>query len=511
MRPSIRLSLLRALRLAPVVIVALLSFLHGSDANAQRTFTLGLYTWTCPVDSIVSMGWYTDGFEEDRVTLEYTTDSMRSWKLIDTLPARGMDVFDWRVPNDTTSTGFVRIAVNDTTRAISDQIEITHGTLVRRLFIESPPVVADSTVFVTWYNRYTPGGTYFLDYSTDSVTWKFIAARSLVIGTLRYQWTVPRDPSPRAWVRLRWDGVVRGISERFEILGRGLPRIDIATSPGLLFSGDTTTVRWSLVYPEDVGDSIIVEYAERRGAAWERIAARAPTAPFDSVRWVVPDDTTSSGQIRVRSLDGSVFDTTSATILIRPRPYVRLLRPNGGEQVYIDSQLMVVWDSRTINGNFTLEYSIDSGSTWLAIIARHTAREGLDSVAWIVPASPSTGVVIRIAHEEGTAADTTDSPFAILQRPSHADGNSGERMSTLIAPNPTNARRVTAHWWQKRPGPALLRVHSLDGSLERTIILGDADGGENSRSVELDGLPSGWYHLEVVAPDGVTGTSVIVQ
>jgi hypothetical protein len=375
-------------------------------------------------------------------------------------------------------------------------------------------VVADSTVDLVWVNDTYPGGTFVIHYTTDSVTWHLIGAMPIAQGEQRYAWKVPRDLTDRAYVKLTYYGDVVGMSNRFSIVGRGTPSIDIVAPypSNVLYSGTRIAVTWWLRYPEEFVAPIVVEYAQRPGSSWQTIGETAPRSGFDSLIWTVPDDTTSSGQIRVRSADGAVSDTTRAWFRIRAQPSLRLIRPVGGESFAIDSVVMIVWEAWSVNGHYTVEYTTDSGAFWYAILGRHDAREGVDSIAWSVPSPPASSVRVRIRHEEGTLADTSD-PFAIVAVASGIEAIA-ERLESGAYPNPSRGETTIA-WSQHRAGRATIDIVDITGTLVARLDAGARPAGRNEQRLELGALPQGHYRfvIEIAGSGAVrpTGELSIVR
>lgn len=251
----------------------------------------------------------------------------------------------------------------------------------------------------------------------------------------------------------------RGLQRALEILLLCLPFLSLQAAPAtppkllqinrignvpLLYIGDTANIRWSIFFAREYEGWIIAEFSADSGATWSTIDSVRHRLDTGSIDWIIPSVETKVGQLRVRTSDSEASDKRTGLVL-RPRPYVRLLRPNGGELLRIDSTVWIVWEQRSIGGHFWLEYSIDSGGYWYSIIARLNAREGLDSFAWSVPPMPSRGALVRISWEEGTLADTSDSHFRIynptVRVPSEERALPLEMDLTILLPRSTAPHR----------------------------------------------------------------------
>lgn len=282
-------------------------------------------------------------------------------------------------------------------------------------------VLVGSLDSIVWYSAGFNGPAR-VEYTNGDSTWKLIDTVTVAPGSGRMTWTIPDDTTSRAMIRFIFDDTVRARTPEFAIVYRLVKRIAIYQPNEYqpLVSGVPTAIAWSLMFADGFTGFIIADWSPDAGKTWTVIDSVPYRASIDSIVWRVPNDTTSHGQLRVRTSDGETFDTTEPRLRVRGEPFVRLLRPNGGEILRMDSLMMIVWESRSIDGHFTLEYSADGGGYWFSIEARHDAIEGADSVAWIVPSPPASTVLVRITHEEGELTDMSDAPFRIVDGTSAA-------------------------------------------------------------------------------------------
>jgi hypothetical protein len=109
--------------------------------------------------------------------------------------------------------------------------------------------------------------------------------------------------------------------------------------------------------------------------------------------------------------------------------FISVLAPNGGEDWQIETSHNITWTSRNTSGYVRIEYSVDSGSTWLDVSAS-TPDDGL--YTWLVPDAPSTKCLIKISDIDGIPADTGNAIFTISELPVIAltSPNGGERWKT---------------------------------------------------------------------------------
>jgi hypothetical protein len=85
------------------------------------------------------------------------------------------------------------------------------------------------------------------------------------------------------------------------------------------------------------------------------------------------------------------------------QPRLRITSPNGGELLVAGTDTVITWSGIPNTDTVTLEYSIDSGSTWKTISTSATGGR----FAWHVPRSPSSRCLVRVTQkpmeEEWTA------------------------------------------------------------------------------------------------------------
>jgi len=110
----------------------------------------------------------------------------------------------------------------------------------------------------------------------------------------------------------------------------------------------------------------------------------------------------------LREIDFIPFSSGTNT---PPANSMVVILPNGGEEWYYDEIQKIRWNPFCLTGDVKIEYSVDSGSTWL-IIAESARNCGI--YAWKVPFIKSMGCRVRVsASTGGTPADESDSNFAI--------------------------------------------------------------------------------------------------
>lgn len=93
---------------------------------------------------------------------------------------------------------------------------------------------------------------------------------------------------------------------------------------------------------------------------------------------------------------------------------VELTYPIGGESMVPGENQLIRWDAFGETGNFILEYSTDSGSTWNTIA--NNVSGALRYFSWNVPNTVTDKAMVRISR--GLVGDVSEAPFTILGVPS---------------------------------------------------------------------------------------------
>jgi hypothetical protein len=97
----------------------------------------------------------------------------------------------------------------------------------------------------------------------------------------------------------------------------------------------------------------------------------------------------------------------------QPRPYITLLRPNGGDSWTIGQYQNIHWSRQNPSGNTVdIDYSTDNGTTWIRIA---TQAPDTGWYFWTVPGPATTTAKVRIRdHETPSMTDTSEAVFRIV-------------------------------------------------------------------------------------------------
>ena len=160
-------------------------------------------------------------------------------------------------------------------------------------------------------------------------------------------------------------------------------------------------------------DRLIIQYSRDGGASWFRIAQDVPALSF-SYSWRVDNYPTTQGRVKIL-LQGnqSITDQSDANFTVQKRPYITLLRPNGGESWTVGQYQNIHWSRQNPGGNTVdIDYTTDNGTTWIRIA---TQAQDTGWYLWNVPGPATTTAKVRIRyHETPSVTDTSEAVFAIV-------------------------------------------------------------------------------------------------
>jgi len=176
--------------------------------------------------------------------------------------------------------------------------------------------------------------------------------------------------------------------------------------------GSVQTIKWDGANLKQ-SDHLIIQYSRDGGATWFRIAQDVPALSF-SYSWQVDNYPTTQGRVKIL-LQGheSITDQSDANFTVQRRPYITLLRPNGGESWTIGQYQNIHWSRQNPGGNTVdIDYTTDNGATWRRMVPQ---QEDTGFYLWKVRGPATTTAKVRIRfHETPSVTDTSDAVFTLV-------------------------------------------------------------------------------------------------
>nr|NIO82508.1 hypothetical protein [Candidatus Aminicenantes bacterium]NIQ68369.1 hypothetical protein [Candidatus Aminicenantes bacterium]NIT24412.1 hypothetical protein [Candidatus Aminicenantes bacterium] len=395
---------------------AVFSIVQPVPGEITVTSPNGGETWT--VGSTQEIKWTGSGI--DSVTIEYSQDYGTTWKTIVQTTANNGS-FDWTIPDTVSDQCLVQV------RATDDDLDPKPSDVSDDVF----SIVSSSDSFkvtspnggetwevgsvhaITWTGTGTIN-TVMIDYSFDNgSTWSTIVSSTVNNGT--YDWPIPDTVSEECLVRVTasdgaGDPKPSDVSDEvFSIVHPSSPTITVLTPNGgeELPIGSRYSITW---YATDPREEVKIEYTINGGDSWTEITGSIFDGDFD---WLVPDEPSETCLVRISEIDGQPVDVSDAVFsIVQPQTGdLTVLTPNGGENLETGSEYNISWTCSGLN-NVIIEYSVNSGGTWL-YIDKVPADNG--NYTWTVPGTPSDNCLVRVtgADSDENPSDVSDGVFTI--------------------------------------------------------------------------------------------------
>ncbi len=285
-------------------------------------------------------------------------------------------------------------------------------------------------------------------------------------------------------------------------------------------------MEYGVLTPPQTRDMQVVITARNRGAAIQSIAPDKPQFAITSYGGAAPPFTLAVNQSRTLTVRYTPADTSrivaslqivaDASCIAEPilaggnvsPPPLRVVKPNGGEQLSVGSPYLITWDGVSPSEQTGIEYSTDAGDHWTTI---SLFGAGLNS-GWNVPNTPSNRCLMRVstmADPRTPANDRVLLPWGnddILAVAFSDDGSivatgGNDRILRLWRPD-------DGDFLQLLPGHAgAIRAISFSqrnnwiatGSADRTVRIWRLDDGTVARTINVHAFP---VHSVAFSADG---------
>jgi len=245
-----------------------------------------------------------------------------------------------------------------------------------------------------------------LEYTLDGSNY-FVIAEDIAPDSLSYTWLVPvvTTSTGRIKVSLMEDPSISDISNNdFAICSLSLTYPNTAE---VFTTATVQTIRWTSANIVNVR----LDYSINNGSTWVTISSSV-AASTGQYNWTIPNLTSYECLVRVRDTAATnVVDYSDVVFTIRP-PII-VTAPNGGENLTVGSQYNITWSVTSVVSFILIDYSINNGSTWTAVVSS-AYPAGLGSYSWTVPPTVSNNCRVRVKNSADSAMnDTSDNMFTI--------------------------------------------------------------------------------------------------
>jgi|GEM_PF-1303859 len=368
------------------------------------------------VGSSYNITWTSTG-TVGNLMIHYSFNGGNSWSNI-VKSTENDGSYNWTVPDTPSGNCLVRISEKGEDSYPSDISDAVFSIIspLPTITVTSPngreSLTMGSIHEITWIHTGTIGNV-FIEYSTDSgATWKGIVNATENDGS--FNWTVPENPSDHCLVRIKkseGEGYPSDISNgAFSIIPPQEITITYPNGGETLISGLIYEITW---IGSNTINNVKIEYSTNGGTSWTDIIGSTPND--GSYEWAipnVPENPSENCLIRVSDTDGDPTDVSDTLFSIVWPSSITITSPNGGESLEAGSSHDITWTSTGTVGNVTIEYSINSGASWIPIV-KSTGNNGIYN--WVVPGNPSDNCQVRIRESDGDGGpwDISDAEFSI--------------------------------------------------------------------------------------------------
>ncbi|MCF8457826.1 MAG: hypothetical protein K9H62_18005 [Bacteroidales bacterium] len=351
----------------------------------------------------------------DYVEIWYSIDWGNNYNYIDD-HAFNDGLFEWTVPNITTSSAVIKINQFGNTSVVDYSNNVfSINAVTNSVTLTSPNggevLSPGSSHYITWTTTGTVGNLE-LYLSTDSgSTWGYIDDNVFNDGI--YEWTVPSSATTSALIKINEAGnptIADQSDSTFEISAMASNAITVQTPNGgeTLTGGSNYTITWSwtgtFIYAE-------IYYSTNGGTSWSYVDDF--TANDGIYLWNVANIATTNGLIKVQEAgNSSVFDVSDAPFTISAiTNSITITSPNGGEVLTSGTTHNIIWTSIGVGSYVEIWFSEDGGSNWDYI---NDFADNTGQYTWTVSYLTTTIGLIKI-NEVGNSSvfDISDSTFTI--------------------------------------------------------------------------------------------------
>lgn len=329
-------------------------------------------------------------------------------------------------------------------------------------------------------------------YSPDAGSTWFEVAANIPASAGEYQWTLPEISSGRCLVRIADSAnpVMQDISNETFLISRPFVRVDAPNGGEMSPYGKYRFFLWSAIGVKAVN----IEFSIDGGTTWMMVAEQV-NAGNGNVRWMLPRIASETCLMRVTDALGSGLTDTSDGYFTTYLQKLKILEPNGGEELTYNQNVKITWESEGIK-YVTFSFSVDNGATWNTI-RKHIPAENT-SYTWNPYPVQSTLYLIRITDDEDpTIFDESDAPFTFLTV--SVDKAAPETFGVdQNSPNPFNPSTAITF---SIPSRELVEIGVFNLSGQRVATLADdiMDAGRHTLTWDASGCSAGVYLCRVKA------------
>ncbi|MFH1320281.1 MAG: CUB domain-containing protein [Bacteroidota bacterium] len=383
------------------------------SADYKVTQPNGGETWY--PNTSYNITWTAASYLTANVKIEYSTDGGSSWTTI-IASTLNDGIYSWSVPNDPSPNALVRISEV----GVPSHVDTSDAVFTMAPYIEvtSPNggenYLGCNVETITW----STGGTsdnFTIVYSTDGgSTWNNIVTNyTTSLEFASYNWTVNNVGSSNCLIRI-YDTFDNGKSDTSDasFTINATTKVIVNTANG----GETWDIGryYDITYILSGGvTNVALYYSTDSGSTWTLIDGNETSGTYS---WKVPDFPSTNALIKIQDIYNTCnFDISNAVFTMNE--HITVTSPDGAEILSGCESHTITWINGGTSHYFDVEYSINGGSSWNAIVIDYYTTSTTPSYNWsVIPDVQSSNCLIRITdNNDGSRTDLSDAVFTINQ------------------------------------------------------------------------------------------------
>ncbi len=347
----------------------------------------------------------------------YSTDNGANWINI-TSVAYYVSSYTWSVPAGINSANCLIKVVNNGYSTRYDVSNAKFSIIPNKatVTVTSPNGAEDwngaSSHLITWDNNADASGTYSVYYSINGgSSYTFLAD---VTGNF-YTWTLPSTASITAKVQVvdkAYSSCVYDVSNANFTIRPAKPLLTAPNGGESWYTGISQNITWDKT---TLYTYATLQYSINNGSTWTTIVNG--TSNTGTYNWTVPQANSKKCLIRIVNYNDptNTYDTSNAVFTIKPA--VTILTPNKDNGVTIwggCTVTSITFDRSPAWTDYSIQYSLDNGSSWTTITSSYTASANPSTYNWNIGNIFSNKALVKvIPNSVPSYYDTSDSTFTI--------------------------------------------------------------------------------------------------
>ncbi|MBU0560812.1 MAG: GPI anchored serine-threonine rich family protein, partial [Bacteroidetes bacterium] len=379
---------------------------------SENTFSIATITLTAPnggekiqVGKNFAVTWTSENVSF--VNVEYSTDNGLTWATISSNVNAGAGILQWTVQNTPSSNALVRIT-DASFNTVTDRSDAIFDILYLNLTAPDggEKLLVGTQSNITWSSNNSISKVN-IEYTTNNGnSWTSIQTGvTASLGT--YDWTVPNTPSTSVKVQVVDQNNPTIIDASANVLTIAALKLNAPNGGEKIQVGKNYPITWT---SQNIS-TINIEYSTDNGVSWTTISSGVNTGA-GILQWAVLNTPSSNALVRIT--DAAFSSVTDRSDSIFSILALELASPNGGEKYLVGNQTDITWNNSSSISQVNLEYSTNSGTSWISIQSGLTAST--QKYTWTIPNTTSTNVYVRVADANNTSVlDASDDKFTIAK------------------------------------------------------------------------------------------------